>query len=636
MDFDPKAHLAQENGEHLAKVDLARHDLLGDQRRDVERSKLVRERGEKPPEPIGIHGGGGVLRLVTARFTTRSGRLSSQSALQLQWRVSPCVRMLSPVMEEDAVQWIEDARERCARRDWAEAAELFGAAGERVELAGEDRERLAACLYMLADEDAAIATLDAAHHAYIAQGEREKAVRCAFWSGLFLMFQGKVGQGSGWFGLAQRLLQEVGKPCVEVGYLLLPEAERHLMTGDFEAAFASAAEAADLGQRFGDGDLVCIARHLQGRIRLAQERVDEGLALLDEAMIAVASDRLTPMVTGLIYCAVIRSCLTVRAVERAQEWTAALATWCDAQPSLGNFTGKCLIHRAEIMLMNGSWADALEEVDRAVERYVSDDSNRASALYQRAEVLRLVGDLEEAEKVYARVASYGRDPQPGLGLLRAAQGHLNQGRASIHRALAAASGAERALLLSAAVEIEASADRETARELCAELVELSRRFGTTALLADAALALGRVELADGELAAALRSFRTALDLYERLGMPYHVAQTRLGMGAACAAMGDEDGHAMSRQAAETTLAALRASTMAPQESSTDRSAEGPLSPRETEVLRHVSRGETNREIAAKLFLSVRTVDRHVSNIFNKLGVSNRAEATAHALQHDLI
>jgi DNA-binding CsgD family transcriptional regulator len=405
------------------------------------------------------------------------------------------------------------------------------------------------------------------------------------------------------------------------------------MRGDHDQAFASAAEAADVGQRFEDPDLVCMARHLQGTVRLRQERVDEGLALLDEAMISVAADRLSPRVTGLIYCSVIKSCLTVHAVERAKEWTAALATWCDAQPSLVNFTGKCLIHRAEIMRMNGSWAEALEEVDRAVERLVSDSSNRASALYQRAEVLRLMGNLEEAEKVYALVASFGGDPQPGLGLLRSAQGKQEQGRASIHRALSVAKGAGRAILLSAAVEIEVSEDTPSARVLCQDLIELSRRYGTTWLLADAALALGRVELAEREFAAALRSLRTALDLYERLGMPYHVAQVRLGIGEACKAVGDEDGHVMELQAAETTLKALRAG-LSPPEAAT--SGEGPLSRRETEVLRHVSRGETNKEIAAKLFLSSRTVDRHVSNIFNKLGVSSRAEATAHAIQNGLI
>lgn len=536
-------------------------------------------------------------------------------------------------MDENAQELTEEARERCAEREWATGAELLSVADERFALGGEELERLALCHYMLADEAAAIEALERAHHVYLEEEQPKRAVRCAFWSGLFLMFQGKVAQGSGWFGRAQRLLEEIGEPCVECGYLLLPEAEQHLMRGNHQEAFASAEAAADFGQQFDDADLVCLARHLQGRVRLGQERVDEGLALLDEAMLPVAADRLSPRVSGLVYCAVIKSCLTVRAFERAREWTAALATWCDAQPSLINFTGKCLIHRAEIMLMNGSWADALEEVDRAVERFASDDWNRASALYQRAEVLRLMGNLEEAEEAYAQVASLGGDPQPGLGLLRAAQGKWSQGRASIHRALAAATGGERAALLAAAVEIEAPRDAMSAREICQELVEMSRRYGTTALLADAALALGRVELAAESFGAALRSLRTALDLYDRLGMPYHLAQVRLGLAEACKALGDRDGHAMELKAAEDTVNALR-DTLTPGETANEK--EGPLSPRETEVLRHVSRGETNKEIAAQLFVSVRTVDRHVSNIFNKLNVSNRAEATAHAIQNELI
>jgi DNA-binding CsgD family transcriptional regulator len=537
-------------------------------------------------------------------------------------------------MDDQAREWIEQGRARCGEREWARAADLLRSAGQRAALGGEDLERLALCVYMQADEDAAIQLLDRAHRAYMTEGEPAKAIRCAFWSGLTLMFQGKEGQGSGWFSRAHRLLQELGEACVESGYLLLPDVERHLMRGDDDQAFARATEAADVGQRFEDADLVCMARHLQGTVRLLQERVDEGLALLDEAMVSVAADRVSPRVTGLIYCSVIKSCLMVCAFERAREWTAALSTWCDAQPSLLNFTGKCLIHRAEIMRINGSWAEALEEAERAVERFLSDSPNRATALYERAEILRLMGNLDEAENVYALVGSFGGDPQPGLGLLRSAQGKKEQARASIHRALSAAKGVRRAILLAAAVEIEASVDVPSARAHCQDLIELSRRYGTTALLADAALAQGRVELAEKDFALALRSLRTAQDLYERLGMPYHVGQVRLGMAEACRGMGDEDGHSMELRAAEAMLKALRAG-LSPPESAAP-SGGGPLSRKETEVLRHVSRGETNKKIAAKLFLSVRTVDRHLSNIFNKLGVSSRAEATAHAIHNGLI
>ena len=535
-------------------------------------------------------------------------------------------------MQDTVRKPIVEARQRCAQREWGPATALFEAAGEHGELHGDDLERLALCLYMQADEEASAHWLERAHHAHVEERERTKAIRCAFWCGLLLMFQGKVAQGSGWFSRARRLLEDVGEACAEYGYLLLPDVERELSRGEFDLAFAAAAEAVDVGRRFEDPDLVCLAVHLQGRVRLGQEQVNEGLALLDEAMISVTSDRLSPRVTGLVYCAVIKSCLAVRALERAREWTAALATWCDAQPTLLNFTGKCLVHRAEIMRMNGSWADALQEVERAVARFGSEDSNRASALYEKAEVLRLTGKLDEAEEVYAQVAAMGRDPQPGLGLLRAAQGKRAQGRASIQRALSAARGAGRAILLPAAVEIEAPVDSAAARDFCLELVELSRRYGTTALLADAALALGRVELAEADHAAALRSLRTALDLYERLGMPYHVAQVRLGMSAACQALGDQDGCVMEREAAEASLAALRAE-LEPQSVQQPR---GPLSPREVEVLRHVADGGTNRDIAARLFLSVRTVDRHVSNIFAKLNVSNRAEAVAQAINNDLL
>jgi hypothetical protein len=179
------------------------------------------------------------------------------------------------------------------------------------------------------------------------------------------MFRGDAGRATGWLGRAGRLLAREDDECVERGYLMLPLVEQHLGVGDCIAAYATAASAAEIGDRFGEADLIACARHLQGRSLVQQGEIADGLALLDEAMVAVTAGELSPLMTGLIYCSVIEGCRQVYALGRAREWTAALAAWCEAQPEMVAFTGACLTHRAEIMQLHGAWQDAIEEAERA-------------------------------------------------------------------------------------------------------------------------------------------------------------------------------------------------------------------------------------------------------------------------------
>jgi len=420
--------------------------------------------------------------------------------------------------------------------------------------------------------------------------------------------------------------------------------EQRLNAGDCKAAYAIAADAAKIGDRFGERDLVAIARHLQGRALIQQGRVEEGLALLDETMLAVTAGDLSPLVTGLIYCSVIDGCHQVYAVGRAREWTAALARWCEAQPEMVSFNGKCLAHRAEIMQFYGAWTDAIAEARRGCERFERglDPQRPAFAYYQLAELHRLRGDFAAADEAYRSASRWGWEPQPGLALLRMAQGRVEIAVRAIRRVISAtAAPLELARLLPAYVEIMLGAGEiEDARAGCQELQGIAERFGTGVIDALSAHALGAVELAEGNAQAALGALRRALQVWQQVEAPYMVARARLLVGLACRALADEEGASLELDAARDVFEQLGAvPDLARLQSLTKGAPAGHhhgLTPRELQVLRLIATGKTNKGIADELFLSGRTVDRHVSNIFTKLNLPSRAAATAYAYEYNLI
>jgi len=538
----------------------------------------------------------------------------------------------------------EHARGCFARHEWAQAYAALAAADTVAALGGDELEMLALSAYLVDRDDEYLTALERAHHAHLDAGQWQRAVRCAFWLGLRLLFRGESGRASGWLTRARRLLEPDRGDCVEPGYLLLPIAQQHLDAGRCGSAHAVAAEAARFGERFDDADLISLARHLQGRALIQQGQVDSGIALLDEAMVPVAAGRLSPVVTGLIYCSVIEGCQQVYALARAREWTSALARWCEAQPGMVAFTGTCLVHRAEIMQLRGAWQEALDEAQRACRCFALrvDQRAAAAALYRQAEVHRLRGDLDVAEAMYANAHRLGRDPQPGLALLRLAQGRIDDAAAAICRTVGAATSAfERAHLLPAAIEISLRAGHvDQAGNACDELAQIAQGFGADVLRASAAQASGALALARGDAAAAMAPLRCALDIWHEVEAPYEAACTQVLIASACRAMGDKDGAAMGLAAARSTFECLGAATdvrhIDQLAGAADRRPPGALSRRELQVLRLLATGKTNKAIAAELFLSEKTVNRHTSNIFDKLDVRSRAAATAYAYEHRLL
>src|SRR5438105_456211 len=242
---------------------------------------------------------------------------------------------------------------------WTDAHASLTRADEASHLSPSDLELLATSAYMLGREDEWMQTLERAFQGYSSTGDVLRSVRCAFWIGTNLALRGEMGPATGWLGRAQRLLERHEGDCVERGYMLLPVVFQHEAAGDYEGAAATAAQAAAAAERFGDADLFALSVHVQGDFLVKVGRVREGLGLLDEAMVALTAGELSPIVTGIVYCGVILTCEYVYELRRAHEWTAALARWCDRQPDLVAFTGRCLVHRANLMRLHGSWSDAL-------------------------------------------------------------------------------------------------------------------------------------------------------------------------------------------------------------------------------------------------------------------------------------
>jgi DNA-binding NarL/FixJ family response regulator len=381
---------------------------------------------------------------------------------------------------------------------------------------------------------------------------------------------------------------------------------------------------------------------VQGRSLIQQGNVATGLVLLDETMLAVLAGELSPITTGLMYCSVIGTCQEVYAWNRAREWTFALSRWCEQQSNTVAFFGTCLVHRAEVLQFHGSWHEALTEAHRACEcGEGSDRKPPARAFYQQAEIHRLRGEFSEADEAYRAASRLGCDPQPGLALLRLAQGAVDAAGTSITRLLSVTSERlQRARLLPAHLEIMlARGDIREVSNACRELEDLAGFLDSDVLRATAARAQGALALAQADPRTALGQLRSAFEWWQRLDAPYESARVRVLIARACRALGDDEAAALEIDAARIAFDELgaRPDLAALDAAKTSVSAVvNPLTPRERDVLRLVAAGHTNKEIASLLGLSERTIDRHVGNILNKLDVSSRTAATTYAHVHKLL
>lgn len=536
---------------------------------------------------------------------------------------------------------IDRGRSAFQEHRWTEAHERLRDADERGGLPAADLERMATAEILTGAGTTGLDTLTRAHEEYLVVGDVESAARCAGWMGMQLMFFGEQARAGGWFARGRRLVEEMAEPGAVQGLLLLPEGLGKLYGGDPAGALHAFSRVAEFGQRFHDKDLSALGLLGTAQATLMLGDPGKGLKMFDEVMVAVTAGELSAIPSGIIYCAVIGNCHLAFDLERALEWTAALDRWCRARPDVVPFSGQCQAHRAELFMLHGAWDEALMAAGAAQGLCVKGDPQALyGAYYQQGEVERLSGKLDDAEASYRQAARTGYEPQPGLALLWLARGNAQQAQAMIRRAADAADLATRRNMLPALVEIElAAADPEAARRGVQELEALARECPTSMVRAFAGQAVGALRLATGDAAEATQPLREAWRLWRELGVPYEAARCRVLIGSACRALGDETSALMDFEAAQAELLELGAAPAAAWAAAVTREGnsrtKGPLSPRETEVLRLVASGQGNRAIAAELYLSEKTVARHISNIFLKLGLSSRAAATRYAFEHGL-
>ncbi len=538
---------------------------------------------------------------------------------------------------------VEQGRQAFRRQAWGDAYSLLSSADEESALDGEALELLAKASYLTGKESECMEVWARAHQKYLDSQQTREAANSAFWIGLILSTRGDMAQGSGWLARAGRLVDEMGSDCAERGFLLVPQALQHMRKGDPEKAFELFSRASEIGKRFEERDLTTLGLLGRGQALIKQHRIPEGTTLLDEAMVAVVSEEISPIVAGIVYCAVIEICQKIFDLQRAQEWTEALSRWCESQPDLIPYRGQCLVRRAEIMQLHGQWPDAMEEARQACQ-VIPNSSPPATgeAWYRQGELHRLQGNYSKAEEAYRQASNEGRNPQPGVALLRLGQGQIKAAETAIRQVEDEHSDPlARSNILPAYVEIMIEVDDPQAAEKAAgELGDIAYDIGSPYLEAIAARARGEVDLATAKPGGALKKLRHSWSKLKQLEAAYESAVTQVLIGKACRKLGDDDSAEMEFEAALKVFQQLGAAPDLERVESLMHRFTGPsqhgLTPRELEVLRILATGKTNKAIGEELYISERTVDRHVSNILAKLNVNSRSAATAYAFKHELI
>ncbi|MFC0457738.1 LuxR C-terminal-related transcriptional regulator [Arthrobacter liuii] len=534
---------------------------------------------------------------------------------------------------------IEDGRRFYAEQAWMAAHQAFERADRDVPMPASDILVWAFSAFLVGHEQRSLELLTRAFRGFLEAGDAASAARAAFWLAFAHEAHGDPARAEAWGRRLATIVEDAGLDPERalvysgLGHVALSSSE----PAQIERALELSRRAIEIARSAGDTDTAVLSGLSAGWALLRLGRRTAGLAELDEAMAMVnCGDVPTPLVNGVAYCSVISASLRTLDVARAREWTMAASEWCAGHPELVPFRGECLVHRSVVKMLDGDWAGALTEAVRAGERVRAVDVGPAS--YQKGELHRLAGRFSAAEEAYRLANSAGRRPEPGLMLLRLAQGRTDAAVLSARRLQRETAGdAERLEFLPAYVEVMAAASAaEEARSGAEELVSLVQASPSAVLSARALTAVGIARFAAGDVVDAAASLRDASIRWHELGLPYSEARSRAELGRCYAALGDDEAASLEFEAARAAFERLGAAPDLAALPGIAPSPSGPLTAREVDVVRLVAKGLTNRGVAEELVLSEKTIARHLANVYRRLGIASRAAATAYAYDHGLI
>ena len=485
---------------------------------------------------------------------------------------------------------LERARDEVARGRWQQAYELFARADGGSRLSGRDLAAFADVAYAAGHLDVTIEAWERAHAQHVLAGDPVAAAGAAVRVAMHLLFDtALLAPVRGWLTRVDRLLEGRDDTPVHAWLAVVRNYER-MLSGDFASARVWARRAIEVGSVH-DAAAAAIGRVAEARSLILQGDVTLGLALLEEAGVATVTGELDPVSTGLVYCELVCALQALGQYDLADEWTQAMERWRHGQP-VGSLHGRCRVHRAEILRLRGSCAEAEEQALLACEELRPFLHRELGwPLTELGRIRLRMGNVDGAEEAFVAAHRSGWDPQPGLALVHLARGDVARAAASIREALEHPSTVpskewppnselRRAPLLEAQVEIAVAAgDLDRARSAAHELASVAASFESKALAAGAALALGRVRLAEGDPAGARADFEIAVQSWSEIGAPYETALARMGLAQALRAEGQEEGARLELRAARATFEGMGAVLKALQAAQAAGDVEGESTPR---------------------------------------------------------
>ncbi len=468
---------------------------------------------------------------------------------------------------------LERARDAAASGEWRVAFDLFQTAAAGGQLGLADLPALADAAYGSGRLDVTIETWERTYAGLLAAGEISAAAGAAVRLAMHLLFDtALMAPVRGWLTRAEHLLDEEGTTTAHAWLAVVRTYER-MLSGDRTSAQAWARQAIEVGSRC-DPAAAAIGRVAAARLLILDGEVERGLGLLEEAGMAATSGDLDPLSTGVVYCELVCALQGLAQYDLAEQWTEAMERWSHTN-AIGSLHGRCRVHRAEILRLRGRCHEAEAEALQACEELRPYLRRELGWPISELGRIRLrTGDISGAEEAFLAAHRAGWDAQPGLAQVQLARGDIAAAAASIRDALERptsvpskelppATGLQRAPLLAVQVEIAvADGDVDAAQAAADELAAIATRFQSKALAASAAHGRGCVQLALGDSRQAERLFSEAAGLWNEVGAPYETALSRIGLGDACRASGNEHRAELEQGAARSIIDEIRTATAA--------------------------------------------------------------------------